>query len=165
LGELRAHAAAAYWHRGQLIDHFPALIAPVRDLSGEIITVHATYVPGGEKLTDLPTRKLLGPVTGRQGLAVRLAPVEHGHLGIAEGIETALAATKLKRIPCWAALNTSLLKRFWPPDGLEVHVFADRDVAGLIAAAELLANLDRGVLEVPPFGANDWAEALELSRG
>jgi putative DNA primase/helicase len=164
LGELRAHAAAEYWHDGQMIGRYPALIAPVRDISGEIITVHATFVPFGRKLEGFPPRKLLGKVTGRDGVAIRLSEPD-GYLGIAEGIETALAARKLRGWPTWAALNTSLLKRWIPPDGVRVRVFADRDPAGLEAAARLMGRLENSELDLPPYGANDWAEALELSHG
>jgi hypothetical protein len=134
---LRAHAGAPYFSDGQMLGRFPALLAEVRDVAGELVTLHVTYLQNNRKLTDHPPRKLLSSTNGRIGCAVRLVPAGPV-LGIAEGIETALAAMQIIGVPVWAALNTALLAKFEPPAGVERQIIAaDRDVAGLTAAWKL----------------------------
>lgn len=128
------------------------------------MTAHITYLQGGRKLGDHEPRKILSPMTGRRGCAVRLMPAGEV-LGVAEGIETALAAYLLHGVPVWSALNAPLLAKFVPPR--EVHkviIFADRDVAGLEAAYHLRDELDgRCAVELclPPAPAGDWAEVWQ----
>lgn len=162
---LRAHAAADYWHEGQRIGRFPALLAPVHDLDGELVSLHATYLRDGWKLRDHEPRKLLGRLTGRRGCAVRLGKPE-GVLGIAEGVETALAAWHVHGIVTWAALSAAVLAKFEPPAGVErLVIFADRDVAGLEAAWKLRDKLTiPAQLSVPTPPAKDWADVLERAR-
>jgi putative DNA primase/helicase len=139
---LRAHTSVEYWHDKRSVGRFPALLGVVRDVNGETVTVHVTYLePSGEKLRDFDPRKILSGMGGREGCSVRL--MSHGAtLGIAEGIETALSASMLHELPVWAALNTSLLTKFTPPDGVErLVIFADRDIAGLEAASKLMERL------------------------
>jgi hypothetical protein len=156
---LKAHAGAPYYSNGDLVGRFPALLAEVFDIKGELTTLHVTYLKNNRKLTDHPPRKLLSSTNGRIGCAVRLVPAGPV-LGIAEGIETALAAMQILDVPVWAALNTALLGKFEPPAGVERQIIAaDRDVAGLTAAWKLrdLATLPME-LKLPQ-GA-DFAEDL-----
>lgn len=158
----RAHAAAEYWDGREMIGRFPAMVAPVIDAEGELVTAHVTYLQDGRKLEGHEPRKILSKMTGRQGCAVRLMPLAGEVLGIAEGIETALAAHRLHGVPVWSALNTALLARFIPPPGARhVVIFADRDVAGLEAAYHLRDGLDgrcTAELQLPPAPAKDWAD-------
>jgi putative DNA primase/helicase len=165
---LRAHSAAPYYGEAippelkpAYIGRFAALLAPVLDVDGALVTVHATYLQHGRKLEGHEPRKLLSALTGRTGCAVRLAPLGPV-LGIAEGIETALAAMQRHRVPVWAALNAAMLAKFTPPPGVQrLAIFADRDVAGLRAAWTLR---DRTAipceLHVPREGFKDWADVL-----
>ena len=161
---LRAHSSVEYWHEGQRVGRFPALVGVVTDLADDLATLHVTYVDGGQKLATHEPRKLLSPLTGRRACAVRLAPPAGEVLGIAEGIETALAAARLHEVPTWAALNASLLARFEPPRLVErLMIFADRDVAGWEAAAKLMERLQGRVtveLRAPPAPAKDWNDVL-----
>lgn len=166
---LRAHVGMDYWHERQRLGRFPGLVAEVRDIGGELATVHATYLSSGQKLVDQEPRKLLSPLTGREGCAVRLMPATDV-LGIAEGIETALSAAMLDGVPLWAALNTALLAKFEPPAGVTLlRIFADRDEAGLIAAGRLMERLQGRVrfeLRVPPPPHKDFNDLLmSRSRG
>jgi putative DNA primase/helicase len=167
---LRAHAAADYWSRSEdgapvCLGRFPALVAEVRDVDGALVTLHVTYLRDGRKLEDAESRKILSPLRGRRGCAVRLLPLEGNVLGLAEGVETALAAHALHGLPVWAALNTALLAKFEPPPSVHrVVCFADKDVAGLEAALALTEHLDgRASVETrtPPAPAGDWADMLE----
>ena len=162
---LRAHAGAEYWHERQCMGRFPAILAPVRDIDGELVSLHVTYLHDGRKLREHEPRKLLGPLTGRMGCAIRLGKPE-GVLGIAEGIETALAAWHLHGVPTWAAISATILAKFQPPAGVEkLVIYADRDVAGLEAAWKLRDRLAIPCeLHVPRPPANDWADALAEVR-
>jgi putative DNA primase/helicase len=160
---LRAHVAADYWRDGVLVGRFPALVTDVVSVAGELVTTHVTYLEHGRKLQRQEPRKLLSPLTGHVGCAARLMPA-HDVLGVAEGIETALAAATLHDVPTWATLNASLLAKFEPPASVRrLVVFADRDIAGLDAATRLMQRLQGRVeLEVraPPAPAKDWNDVL-----
>ena len=125
-----------------------------------IVYLHKTFIENGKKADMERSKKIYSAMdnkvvcstcgnTSTQSCAVRL--FEHGEtLGIAEGIETALSATQLSKIPCWAVMNTAILKAFKAPKGVKtLIVFADNDRhgAGLAAAIQcanknVLANND-----------------------
>lgn len=160
---LKAHTGAEYWEAGdppKRIGSYPALLAEVTDILGDLTTLHVTYLHHGRKLEDRTARKLLSATRGHAGCAVRLVPVEGTTLGLAEGIESALAAMHFLQIPVWAALNTSLLKTFEPPAGIEKLVIcADRDGPGLEAAWHLRDRLAMNMELRLPRRA-DWAKDL-----
>ena len=138
---LRAHPAAKYFVDGKVVGHYPALLAPVQDKYGDLITLHITWLEGGDKVQRREARKLLGAVSGRVGPAIRLGR-HAGEIGVAEGIETALAASRLFGVVVWSALSAALLKRFEPPEGTDrVLVFVDRDEAGITAGRAMIAKL------------------------
>jgi putative DNA primase/helicase len=164
---LKAHATVEYRHEGQRIGRYPALVADVVDIAGELVTCHVTWLQAGKKLAGYEPRKTLSRMIGREGCAVRLMPAADV-LGIAEGIETALSAAALDGIPVWAALNTSLLSRFKPPAGvLRLRVYGDRDLAGITAASKLLEGLQDRIragmqieIRTPPAPSKDWNDVL-----
>lgn len=161
---LQAHASAEYWQDRRRIGRFAALVAPIRDLDGALVTAHVTYLQNGLKFSLGEPRKILSPMTGRTGCAVRLLPLNGDTLGIAEGLETALSAYQLHQVPVWAALNTSLLAKFEPPGNIgTLIVFADRDAPGLESAARLMERLQGRVhveLRVPGAPAKDFNDVL-----
>jgi putative DNA primase/helicase len=139
---LRAHPSVEYWDGQRCIGRYPAIVARIMDHEGETVSAHLTYLHNGRKLETEAPRKIMSPLTGRQGCAVRLVPLEGDVLGIAEGLETALAAMQIHKVPTWAALNTSLLTKFEPPAEVKrLVIFADSDVPGLQAAAALMQRL------------------------
>jgi putative DNA primase/helicase len=160
---LRAHAGADYWNESRRLGRFSALVAQVVDIAGELVTTHVTYLQDGQKLTEHEPRKILSPMTGREGCAVRLMPGGEV-LGIAEGLETALSAAILDAVPVWAALNATLLAKFEPPPGVRtLRVYADRDEAGLAAALKLAERLQGRIafeVRIPPAPAKDWNDVL-----
>lgn len=139
----------------------PAMIAAVRDAAGAIVGAQATYL-----LPD--ATKTHRTSFGRFGKgAVRLAQVgQDGVLGVAEGVETALAFTRLYGVPCWAALSAVGIEQFEPPPGLtRLVVAADHDSATGrgFNAAQKLAKRVSALCEVAismPAAEGDWNDEL-----
>jgi len=164
---LRAHVSMEYWDDGQSVGRFAGLVAPIVDISGDLVTAHVTYLNAGSKLRSHEPRKILSKMVGRVGCAVRLMPASET-LGIAEGIETALSAALIDRVPVWAALNTALLVRFEPPACVTtLRIYADRDEPGLLAAGQLMQRLQGRVrleLRTPSPPHKDFNDQLRAGE-
>lgn len=150
---------------GVFCGFLPAMLAVVKAPAGNITGLHRTFLrPDGAK-ADVPApRKLLGTLP--DGAAVRLA-AHVDTLGIAEGIETALSATTLFGVPCWAAINANGLAKWSPPEGVtEVVIFGDNDVSftgqeAAYALAKRLARLRLGLsVKIPSSVGDDWNDVL-----
>ncbi len=143
----------------------PALIAAVRDQAG-LVGVHRTFLDiRHDKLApiDQPRRGL-----GRfGGGAVRLGGIA-ARLGLAEGIETALSASALFGVPCWATLGT---ERFGhvalPPEVTELVLFLDHDQGGRRAEAIARVTYDHLRIEThwPPRRGDDWNDVVRARLG
>lgn len=126
----------------------PAMLARVSDNAGHGVNIHRTYLTDGQKADycysdtgeQAPAKKMM-PGAIPQDAAIRLFPHE-GILGVAEGIETALAVHRDTGIPCWSLINsTHMAKWVWPKGIKELHIFADADKKfGGQAAAFALAH-------------------------
>ena len=149
---IRFHPRMPLYEDQQLIGHFPALVSMVFSNRKKPITLHRIYLDEstGKKLALAQKAKKLMPVancTARENRG-RVIPViareESKILGVAEGIETAIAANLIFGVPCWATVSAGPLVNFVPPEGIEkLVVFADQDHsgAGLEAALKLRQNL------------------------
>lgn len=143
--ELLQHNRLAYFHqiepgKVELLGHYPAMVAPVKSSDDSIIAAHITYLLAGQKAPVPSPKKLIG---GPKGGVVRLYPAG-SEVGIAEGIETAIAAHILFRTPVWAALSASFMPLIQLPDEIRlVHIYADNDAnkAGQKAAHKLIETL------------------------
>jgi hypothetical protein len=101
------------------------------------LTLHFTRLASdGHGKAGTAQDKLLLSGHRKRGGVVRLWPAEcvtYG-LGIAEGIESALAAAHIFT-PVWAAIDASNLAQFPVLPGVEaLTIFADHDNIGIIAA-------------------------------
>lgn len=144
-----------------------AMVALMQDPSGKATMVHSTFLTkDGDKALRMPPR-LMMEGTIAKGSAVRLC--EYGDtLGIAEGIETALSASKLFGIPCWAALNEVLMQQWEWPQVKRIVVFGDNDknyvgqsaayaLARKISLAPAASIVDVMIPETP---GEDWNDVL-----
>lgn len=148
---------------------FPAMVAKVVGPDGKPVTIHRTYLTddGRKASVEAPRRLMPGKIV--KGCAIRLAepgPV----LGIAEGIETALSASQIWGVPCWSAVNSSMLMAWEPPAPVkEIVVFGDNDpkYGGQAAAFALAHRLSAGArrlpvkVEMPPDVGMDWNDVLQ----
>jgi phage/plasmid primase-like uncharacterized protein len=158
---LRFHPRAARGKHPGAATH-AAMLALVSDRDGDARALHLTFVTGrGAKVFGPRSRLMFGPTAGH---AVRLAPPTEGRLAVAEGIETALAYSRLTGVACWAAMSASGLRTFQLPAGIDrLVVAADHDDAGLAAAAvlaERAGRLAQVSIDAPPAAGQDWAEVL-----
>lgn len=184
---LRWAPGQAYWHDSEMLGYFPVLLAKIVAPDERSGNIQRTYLrePGlkAEVPGDKARKMMAGPIPA--GGAVRLAP-EAPVMGVAEGVETALAAALIHGIPVWATLSTAGLLRFEPPKVcVKLVVFGDRDenFAGLASAGALAHRLctrphkQGGPLEcevrVPESGAadqpwlankKDWNDVLSATR-
>lgn len=162
--DVRFGVARGSGFRGSL----PAMLGVIRDERGLIRSVHRTFLQreaGRVVQADVGSAKqVMRPVGTITGGAVRLFPVPAGGvLGVAEGIETALAASELMGVPVWACLSANGVSSFVPPPGVSrLLVFGDRDVNGVgqKAAFELGVRLPELVEVLLPPGVGDWLDEL-----
>ena len=139
------------------------IVAIVRNGAGEPTGgIHRTYLLDDGSAKAPPGKKMLGQIAGG---SVRLSPIgDDGHLGIAEGIETALSAQAIFNVPTWAALSADGLRRWeWPQPVKRITIFADAGTAGQQAAADLAERLKECGIEtaiVSPLHGDDFNDDL-----
>lgn len=143
--------------------YFPAMLATISDVAGKPVSLHRTFLVDACKAAVESPRKMM-PGTLPDGACVRLSG-PRAEIGLAEGIETALACERLFDTPTWAAISASLMGKWQAPDGVErVTVFADNDgnFAGQSAGFRLANRLSAAGIEVnvrvPDVVGEDWAD-------
>jgi hypothetical protein len=147
---------------------FPALVAAVQRPDRRIIAVQVTFLrptDGAKGIMSVP-RLTFGKLGSGM---VRLAHAGE-QLGIAEGIETALAAMELTGVPVWATLGGKRLSKVKTPTGVRhVHIFADNDTPGRAEAEKAAVRFTRGGLRVslrfPPDEFGDYNDMLRAQEG
>lgn len=163
-GDLRWHPALLHPASGKT---GPALVALITHaVTRQPMTLHRTWIKAdGNKADVEPPRMLLGGHQKKDGV-IRLWPdeaVTYG-LGIAEGIETALAmAHGIK--PVWSCIDAGNLAAFPVLDGVEsLTIAADADDAGRQAATRCAtrwheAGREVYIVETETGDLNDLARA------
>jgi P4 family phage/plasmid primase-like protien len=167
--DLFFHSDVTYWDTKT---GHPAMIAIVRDVSGERIAIHRTYLqPDGSGKADVKKpRMMLGSVACG---AVRLGNIgEACVLGISEGIETGLSVmAACPDLPVWAALSAgNMAKIQLPPEATNVVLLADHDAskAGIRAAQKAAQRFileGRKVWIATPFKAGEDFNDLLMRDG
>mgnify|MGYP001169423235 CR=1 FL=1 len=143
---LRFHPCCYYWREGQPKDSppetWPALLAKVTDLNGNLTGVHRTWLdPATARKAPLdPPRKAMGHLLGhgvRVGIATDI-------LTAGEGLESTLSLRMaLPDLPVIAALSANHLAALILPAGLRrLYIAADADEAGAMAADKLTERAD-----------------------
>jgi putative DNA primase/helicase len=172
--ELRFHAAAEISNH-PLHRRMPALLARVSRHDEQGVNIHRTYLdnsrkacwtPVGSAVPASPRRLMPGELPN--DAAIRLMRHE-GVLGVAEGIETALAVTRDFGMPCWALINSTQMERWLVPDDVrELHIFGDNDLklGGQAAAyrlghrASVRKNPPAVTVHIPAAAGTDWADEI-----
>lgn len=138
------HELSSVWENDKKVQSgplFPCLVGVVRDPFDDVVACWRIYLTdAGEKAPVDMAKVGLGPAGGG---AVRIGG-DGPSIGVAEGMETALAAWFLEgcRKPIWACLSTSGLVGFEPPGFVErIEIFPDGDRA---------KENDRGVISARP---------------
>ena len=176
---LRAHDGLTYMHGKEKKNYgkFPCLLAPIKDKDGRIVSIHRIFLtPEGAKAPVPDAKKMMSRCGELRGAAIKLFQAGET-LGLAEGIETALAAHAISRMPVWSCVSAVLLEQVHIPDSVRrVVIWADLDVSkrGLQAAEKLAERLvaEGKIVEIYlptcsiPEGAKgvDWLDVL-LTQG
>lgn len=140
----------------------PGMLALLQPNGQKACGIHRTF------LTLDGFKAQVNPVRMVYGECAQVA-LQHAQelLGVAEGIETAICASKAFRVPCWAALNANGMKAWEAPEGVKsVVIFGDNDrsLTGQEAAYALGHRLVRQGLtvemQIPPTVDTDWCDVF-----
>jgi len=110
----------------------PGIVIDVQDAAtGAVTGIHRIFFRrDGMVEKDASGKKAkiaLGAVWGNAAM-LDCPPDPEGQWGIAEGVETAMAARQLYRIPVWAAIFGGNMRAITPPPwARSIFIFADRD--------------------------------------
>lgn len=163
---LRYHTALPYWHDGEVIGTFPAMLAKFRGADGRCVAIHQTYLTRDGRKADVPSPKKISPAAGLlMGGCIPLADPFERVIGVAEGVETALCAGAASGPPVVATYSAGCMGGYqWPQAVGRLVIFADNDESGTgqAAASKLerrarAAGLAVSVL-MPQTPGEDWAD-------
>ncbi|MBS1952551.1 MAG: toprim domain-containing protein [Cyanobacteria bacterium SZAS-4] len=166
---LRLHRSLPYFEGKTVIGEYSAMLATVSAADGKPVSIHRTFLTlDGLKAKVSAPKRIMKPVIAGacSGGAIRLYEPSDV-LGVAEGIETALACHVATGIPMWAAISSTLMEKLIVPTSVnEVVIFADNDTnqVGQNAAKKLAQRLhsDGKTVKIltPATPGTDWADAV-----
>lgn len=152
---------------------FPAMLGAVTDKEGRLLALHRTFITDeGRKAAIENPKKLTRASATIAGASIKLRPSEiideKLTLGVAEGIETALACWLGAQVPTWSWVSANGIKTFkWPSDLERLVIFADNDLSGVgqaaanaLAARAAAAGLEVRIL-VPNNAGADWLDVYQ----
>jgi phage/plasmid primase-like uncharacterized protein len=152
----------------------PAILEVVYDTQGKPVTLHRIFITDeGEKAFGGQSKRAM-PYSGYRSMSggyVPLAPIYNGLIGVAEGMETAMAVMRGTHLPCWTTINAVNLERIVLPEAVKwVIIWGDRDRKGRgqEAANNLLSRMKeegrQSIMVFPPdLGGEkgtDWNDVL-----
>ena len=147
------------------VERLPCMLALVRDIKTDApVAIHRTALKLHDYRPEKIDRKSLGPVSGGAIKISQHCEITHGLL-VAEGIETALSASKkLNSKPVWSLISTANLRTFPVLSGIECLIVAvDNDPDGIAAADECIRRQLEGGIEVissQPNRAKDFNDII-----
>ena len=168
---LRLHRALPYWQGAEKLGTFPAMVAPIIAPDGRTVALHRTYLTADGRKADLPSpKKLTGAAGPLAGACIPLHKPARGCTGIAEGIETALAAWCASAMPTVASYCAGNLAEWrWPASLQHLVIFADADMAGRDAAEALRGRAEAARLRcevmTPTTDGADWCDVWAAGAG
>jgi len=177
---LRAHPGLPYVHGKErtFYGKFPCLLAPIRNLDNALVSIHRIFLtPEGKKAPVPDPKKMMSQYLELSGSAIQLFKPTGDTLGLAEGIETALAAHAISRMPTWACVSAVLMEQVEVPKYIKkVVIWGDLDASnrGIEASTVLAERLEAKGIQVQVYLPNcpipegekgvDWLDVL-LSQG
>jgi len=152
------------WEHGVKLGPFNSMLGLIQDVNGVGVSWHITYTKDGMKIKGGTARKIMPPKGTITGAAIRLHEHE-GTICIAEGIETALAASKISKLPAFSVMNAHCMATFEPPKDIKcVKIYADNDkgFVGQKSAYQLAERLAAKAIDVEvlisPTPGEDWLD-------
>lgn len=144
----------------------PALVAPLTNSNSAVTSLQRIWCLGSidgtaqDARAPLQTRKKTAGAMSDG--AVRLAS-PGAILGLAEGVESAIAASMLFCTPTWAVCGAARLGRVWiPPIVKRLYVFGDNGKAGRDLARKAVEQWrERGIRAIPVFPDAAYSDFLD----
>ena len=183
-------------YHSELKTGISALVAKITNIQNKPVSIQRIYLTRtGAKRDDVQDIKKMMPATEElKGSAVRLflplgtefnktipgLDLNGNMLGIAEGIETAIATTLLFNVATWACLSSTLMKSWTVPKEyslttkntpMNIVIFGDNDknFCGQEAAYTLAKKLHNEeypvAVKIPPKPGQDWLDYLHEHPG
>lgn len=158
------HPALEYWHEGESLGKYPAMVARVQNVDMDRTTFHVTYLDDkGNKAPVPKPRKILS--SPGSGSGVYLGKIL-SRMIVGEGLESTLAAMQVHSLPGVAAMNATNMARLILPIEVESVLIvsdADKHYTGQAAAFALAQRLYRvgiAVDVIVPEMGTDYADIL-----
>lgn len=150
----------------------PAMLAKIDGVDGKGVNLHLTHLTEDGQKADVEPGKRVMPGKLPDGCAIRLWPAAE-RMGVAEGIESAMSAAILFKMPVWATINGTMMAKWVPPEeAKEIWIFGDNDgnytgqAKAYALAHRLSVQFGRLVeVRIPEGVGEDWNDVLKSGRG